>query len=425
VARINDTRRDRSDNSRYNFAVLLGQGTLVDLSSQLGSAHLVLPFLYSALGAPLAFAGLLVPASRIGRLFAQASAAPFIATARIRTWYMAFGSLAMGVSLAALALFAAIIDVHALPAVFLLVASVIGIGQGVGSLAFQDVLGRTLPPHRRGSLLFTQTALGAAFAIAAAWGTARIFEDAESLSSHMTLIWISAAALVLASACSALVRGVAAKREVKAEASGFISDLRRNVALTGRFPWFRRFLVARFLFLSVELAMMFYSIHAASLHSEKAGSLSAFVIASSLGFVVGGPLWGWLINKSLRLVFVLGGIAGAGAASLALCIAYLNLQSVPPYALVFVLAALGYQAVSQCRKVYLVDMAPEDQRPYFLSVSDTLIGSLAIGVGALFGLLAHIQGVTWPVVGILAMTVLAVLYVFALPSTETDTCGRS
>jgi hypothetical protein len=29
------------------------------------------------------------------------------------------------------------------------------------------------------------------------------------------------------------------------------------------------------------------------------------------------------------------------------------------------------------------------------------------------------------VVGILAMTVLAVLYVFALPSTETDTCGRS
>jgi MFS family permease len=125
----------------------------------------------------------------------------------------------------------------------------------------------------------------------------------------------------LTSACSALVRGVAAKREVKAETSGFISDLRRKVALTGRFPWFRRFLVARFLFLSVELATIFYSIHAASLHSEKAGSLSAFVIASSLGFIVGGPLWGWLINKNLRSVFVLGGIAGAGAAILALCIA--------------------------------------------------------------------------------------------------------
>jgi hypothetical protein len=60
---------------------------------------------------------------------------------------MAFGSLAMGVSLAALALFAAIIDVHTLPAVFLLVAGIIGIGQGVSSLAFRDVLGRTLPPH--------------------------------------------------------------------------------------------------------------------------------------------------------------------------------------------------------------------------------------------------------------------------------------
>jgi hypothetical protein len=70
MTRTNDPPRDTSDNSRYNFAVLLGQGTLVDLSSQLGSAHLVLPFLYSALEAPLAFAGLLVPVSRIGKLFA-------------------------------------------------------------------------------------------------------------------------------------------------------------------------------------------------------------------------------------------------------------------------------------------------------------------------------------------------------------------
>ena len=127
MARINDNRSDTSDNSKYNFAVLLGQGTLVGLSSQLGSAHLVLPFLYAALGAPLAFAGLLVPVSQIGRLFAQGSAAPFIATARFRKWYMAFGSLAMGVSLAALALFAVILNVHVLPAVFLLVAGVIGL----------------------------------------------------------------------------------------------------------------------------------------------------------------------------------------------------------------------------------------------------------------------------------------------------------
>ncbi len=220
MARISDTPRDTSDNSRYNFAVLLGQGTLVDLSRQLGSTHLVLPFLYSALGAPLAFAGLLVPVSRIGRLFAQASATPFIATARFRKWYMAFGSLAMGVSLAALALFAVNIDVHALPAGFLLVASVIGSGQGVSSLAFRDVLGRVLPPHRRGSLLFTQTALGAASAIAVAWGTARIFEDAESLSSHMTLIWISAVALVLASVCSALVRELPRKGKLKPRLAG-------------------------------------------------------------------------------------------------------------------------------------------------------------------------------------------------------------
>jgi hypothetical protein len=420
MAQTDDTRGRTAEPSRYNFTILLGNGSFVDLANQLSNPQTVLPFLYSVLGAPLAAAGLIVPLNNIGGLFGRAIAAPLITAARFSKWHMAFGSLAVGASLAALALFIEIIHLNAVIALFLLVAGIVGIGQGVSSVAFQDVLGRALPQERRGPLLFTQTAIGGALAIAAAWGTMRLFKDAKPLDSHMTLIWISAAVLVLAFVCSILVREAPpAKTEASDRAGGFASEVRRGFTLTGRTPWFRRYLVAQVLFLSVTLATTFYSIHAASLHGGKAGSLSVFVIFSSLGLVLGGPLWSWLVGKGFRPVFILGGLASMSAAILALIIEDVEgLQSVLLHAPVFLLATLGYEAVTQGRQVYVVNMTTEEERPFFISISQTLLGALSIGVAALFGVLAQVKGEAWPLLAVLAMNAIAVLYVFALPPAE-------
>ncbi len=417
-----DTRGRTTEPSKYNFAILLGNGSFVGLANQLSNPQTVLPFLYSALEAPLAFAGLIVPLNNVGTLFGRAIAAPIMKAARFRKWYMGFGSLAVGISLMALAFFVEIVHLSAVVAIFLLVAGIIGISQGVSSVAFQDILGRALPPERRGPLLFTQTALGGALAVTAAWGTMHVSENAKPLDSHMTLIWISAVVLVVAFVCSILVREAPARTDAGGRASGFVADIRRGFTLTGQTPWFRRYLVAQVLFLSVTLATTFYSIHAASLHGGKTGSLSVFVIFSSLGLVVGGPLWSWLVSKGFKLVFILGGLASMSAAILALIIEDVeDMQSVLVHAPVFLLAALGYQAVTQGRQVYLVNLAPEDERPFFISTSQTLLGALSIGVGALLGVLAHIQGPAWPLLVILAMNAIAVLYVFVLAPAEEET----
>ena len=54
-------------------------------------------------------------------------------------------------------------------------------------------------------------------------------------------------------------------------------------------PWFRSYVIARCLLVSVELAMPFYAIHAAALHSHKQVSLSIFVVATGIAVVIGGP----------------------------------------------------------------------------------------------------------------------------------------
>jgi hypothetical protein len=120
-------------------------------------------------------------------------------------------------------------------------------------------------------------------------------------------------------------------------------------------------------------------------------------------------------------VFILGGLASMSAAILALIIEDVaGLQSVLLHAPVFLLATLGYQAVTQGRQVYLVNMTTEEERPFFISITQTLLGALSIGVAALFGVLAQVKGEAWPLLAILAMNAIAVLYVFALPLTEEE-----
>jgi hypothetical protein len=234
MAQINDTRGRTAEPSRYNFTILLGNGSFVDLANQLSNPQVVLPFLYSVLGSPLAFAGLIVPMNNIGGLFGRAITAPLISNARFRKRYMAFGSLAVGVSLVALAVLVEIIQLNAVVVIFLLVAGIAGVSQGLSSVAFQDALGRTLPQERRGPLLFTQTAVGSALAIAAAWGTMRLFKDAKPLDSHMTLIWISAVVLVLSFVFSLLVREPPANTDAGSGARGFTAQFHRAFTLAAR-----------------------------------------------------------------------------------------------------------------------------------------------------------------------------------------------
>jgi MFS family permease len=411
MTQTEDIRVRATKHTRYNYRILLGNGSFVALANRVSDPHLVLTFLYSMLGAPLAFAGLIVPMNNIGGLVGRALAAPLISKARFSKQYMAYGSLAAGISLIALAIFVPIFHSTAVAMIFLLVAGTIGLSQGLGSVAFGDLLGRALPQERRGPLLFSQNAVGGVLAVAAASATILLFKDAKPLDSHITLIWISAVVLVLAFVFSLLVQEPPPNRDADSGARGVTSEIHRAFTLVGQAPWFRRFLIGQVLFLSVTLATTFYSIHAASLHGEKSGSISVFVVASSLGGVVGAPLWSWLLDKGVRLVFILGGLSTMSAAILALIIEYVNgLQFVLLHAPVFLLATLGYQAVTQGRHVYVVNMTTDEERPFLISISQTLLAALSIGVAVLFGVLAQVNGEVWPLVAILAMNTVAVLY---------------
>ena len=62
---------------QWNYRVLLGQGVSTNAPRELASVRLVLPFLYTSVGGPVFFAGLLMPIAVGAKMAVQTFAAGY------------------------------------------------------------------------------------------------------------------------------------------------------------------------------------------------------------------------------------------------------------------------------------------------------------------------------------------------------------
>ena len=413
----------KGSTTRWNFRVLLGQGVLLDVSQTLSSPRLVLPFLYISFGAPAIFAGLLIPIVQISRMIGQIVSAPLISAAEICKWYMSLGILTATAALIVVALTAdATSDTQhfvILTVIFLGVASVIGLGQGLSRLAFQNMLGYVVPRKLRRNLLFSQTGLSGLLAIILAWASQKFYFN-KADEEHLALLWAGIAVAMLSGILSMLVReaAVAEKKRnarITKQKKSIIATLLEGIESVRQVQWFRQFIIARILFLSIELAMPFYAILAAVEHVKTEDALGGFVIATSLGLMLGGFFWQRLSPWPLRRIMSLGGLIALVAAMVALLSHYGNPTSHWfYYDLVFFLIALADQGVASTRKIYIATLASAETRPYYIAVSDTLVGGAAVLFAFVLGALAHFQHALWPILVLAGLNGLAALYAMRL-----------
>jgi MFS family permease len=419
-----DTRQDTSEDRdvRRNHAVLLGQGACDSAADQLTSVQLVLPFLYATAGAPVFFAGLLVPVSTIAKRLAQLLSAPLVSATRSNKRLIALSALALAAAIVLISLTFNAAGVYLLVPIFLVVALIIGAANGLGSLAFQDMIGRILPKERRSRLLFTQSSLAGLIVVIVAFGAQVIFRPGTSLAAHQELIWLGIGLFVLSAIGVMLVReperrqpsGGQGDRDARGH-RGQIATLRDSFRMAFALPWFGRFLVARTLYLSIELAIPFFSIHAASFHGNSISGLNAFVIAANVGLIAGGFLWARLGKRSVNRVLVLaaGLTCVGGLLAIAVELGFMA-QSILCYAIVFVLVSLGAQGIKNGRTLYLLDVATDEERLFCLAVANVTIGMAAFAFGGLLGALAGYKGVAWVIVVLVVLNVAAALYTLRL-----------
>jgi hypothetical protein len=229
-----------------NYLLNIINGSASKLAEQVASAKLAIPWLMGALGAPALLVGLLLPLRQAGTLLPQLAVSGTIRSFPIRKWFWAGAALVQALMLLV------IVAASALPPTAAGVVMVTGLlifsmARGVGSVAFQDVTGKTIPKGKRGKLLAARGMIGGLLTIAAGILLKAYSGASSGPQPALILICCGAVLWVVAALAFAAVKeapgAVGGGRTPLKEAAAGLALLRREV-------WFRRFLLVRTALLS-------------------------------------------------------------------------------------------------------------------------------------------------------------------------------
>ena len=389
-----------------NYLLNIGNGAATKLAEQLAGPNLVLPWLLSALGTPAALVGFLMPAKQIGSLAPQLLVSGQIRRLARRKWAWVGAGLSQAALLLLIVVAALVLPPLAAGLAILLLFLLFAVCSGVGSVAFQDVTGKTIPKGRRGRLLSVRAAIGGVLTLAAGAVLHVFFGDADGIGVYLALVLIAAGLWAIAAFLFLLLDETAGATD---GGRNPVDELRHGLAVTRDVPGYRRYITTRGLLLSVELAMPFYALHGENVFGGEVAALGIFVITLGLASVVSSPFWGYFSDRSSRTVLMLSGLFGALAGVMALIIALGPevLQQAWIYTSVFLVLGIAEAGVRLGRKTYLVDAAPSSERPLYVAFSNTSTGLLAVAGGGL-GFIAQFYGTD---------TLVAVLILLALAGT--------
>ncbi|MFN7002910.1 MAG: MFS transporter [Roseinatronobacter sp.] len=353
----------------------------------LADPKLVLSWLMTHVGAPAALVGLLVPIREAGSLLPQLFTAARIRALPQRKYAWAAAALGQGIGAAIIFIAALTLQGVLAGAVILAGLAVLALSRSVASVAYKDVLGKTIDKGQRGTVTGVAGSWSALVVIAFAL-VLIAFSDSRAV--------IVTAALALA-ALGWVLAGVAfaGLTEEKGATDGgrnSFSDAIANLRYLRKDRQLARFILARGLLTSTALAPPYLVVLASGESGAALEGLGALVLASSLAALVSSYVWGRMADRSSRHVLILTGLSGAFAMSMTLVFAALGLADTfwaMPLAL-FVLM-IAHQGVRLGRSTYLVDMVGPDLRAIYTAIANTVIGVILLASGV-FGALAALAG---------------------------------
>jgi hypothetical protein len=296
----------------------------------------------------------------------------------------------------------------------LLMLVVFSLARGLCSVSAKDVLGKTVSKSRRGALMGWSASLSGLLVLLTGLWLGLIDKGQAGFNVFAGLLALGGLLWLLATFAFAAIKELPGATEGGGNALAVA--LQQLRLLRDDVP-FRRFVLARALLLAVALAPPFYVLIAQA--NARAGllGLGALIIANGLATSLSAPFWGYLGDRSSRLLMVWAA-GGAGVLGiftyLAVIFGWGWITDELGMAAVFLLLNVMHGGVRLGRKVYLVDMASGDNRAAYVAVSNTVIGVLML-LGGLIGLLGDRLGPTVIVLLLGLLSLLAAYYIVRLP----------
>ena len=352
-----------------NFWLGVYNGIFVNGSEAFFHSTLVLAPFLAALGAPDAVVGL-VPALRIGGWYLpQLLVAHRLAHEPLKMpWYRRMSLVrvsAWGLMTAAVFLLG-----HRPGLVVLVVLAMIAINAiagGVTGVPFADVTAKVVPHFRLGTFWALRNAVGGALALVAGVVLRHILASGVPFPRDFGTVFLLGTVLAgVAYLSFSMVREPAGKPALK---QPFLTMIGAIPGVMRQDPSLRRFLRVRFLGLLALMADPFYAVYAIHVLGAPSRVLGSYVIVAtfaSIGanFVFRGPA-----NRARNVTILQLGVVMLLLAP----IAALALPDWRVFAIVFAFSAAGNSSVGIAAWNLLYALAPEEERPLYVGLSNTYL----------------------------------------------------
>ncbi|MTI21516.1 MFS transporter [Fulvivirga sp. RKSG066] len=390
-------------------------GFCTKLAEQLTSPGVVIPWVLSVLNASVGLSGLLVPIKNAGSLLPQLIVSAKIRAFAVRKYFWAGAGIMQGIMLALMAWVIYALDGNL--AGYLIVAGlfIYSVASGVGSIAFKDVMGKTIPKGKRGRLLALRATGGGVLTVVA--GLIFYFYFNEN-TSEIVYVGLFAIAAVLWWLAAALFASIDEKKGAQEGGRTPIQELKNGFTILKEDTNFRNFLITRALLMAIPLAQPFLILYAREILDASLQGLGLFVIVTGISNAVSSPFWGKFADKSSRGLMAVVAVLGIVTCLYAAFFEQLpdSWQHIYAYAPVFFLIVMAHGGARLSRKTYLVDYAPKKERPLYVSLANTVIGIFTI-LTAGIGIIAEAFSLQVLLYFLMAMLLVAIVLSIQLKKT--------
>ncbi len=391
-----------------NFLLNTINGFSSKFAEQLASPELIIPWIFSILGLPSFFSGLLVPVKNAGSLLPQ-----LIVSAKIRAFprrkYFWIGAA----SVQALVMLIIAFSLESLKDSTIGWVIVIGmllfnVASGVASIAFKDVLGKTISKPNRGRLLAVRATGGGVLTILVGLFAYFFLSDHPN---EAVFKWLFIGSAVLWAIAAFSFSFISEDKGATEGGRTPIQEIKQGASLLKRDIGFRNFLVVRGLLLSIPLVQPFLILYADDQLGISLSGIGFFMLVTGAANTISSPIWGKFADKSSKHLMMIGGIFGGVVSMMALLFSLIpaDYQNIYTYGPILFLMIMAYGGARIGRKTYLVNYAPENDRPLYVSVANTFIGILVMlsallsSISAYFGvevMIAVLAGLMFSAAGI-------------------------
>jgi MFS family permease len=257
--------------------------------------------------------------------------------------------------------------------------TVFTISDGLASVAWFDMLARAIPLKRRGRLMGIAQVIGGLAGLGAGVAITLILDSPRlPFPANYALIFTLAGLAFIPSAVAlALLRETGTvdtkTNRKKWGQNGWLTPLLQD-------PTFRRLMACQVLVAMVSLATPFYVLHATDVLSLPEAIVGSFVAAQQVAGMVSGALLGPISDRWGPGTTIRVGSAITIAGPLFALVAHVADGGLLTQAYPLVYAALGvyYSSAMLGFYNYLLEIAPDDMRPSYIGLGNTIMGVVTL-----------------------------------------------